>query len=231
MSTPETTAALPTADVVSRHLVVVGMAGVVLAVVVVGVLDLWTFGEPHNPLTHTISEYAQGPFWLPFHLAVLSLAGGSLAILVAMVRRRLARPLSAGAVALGLWSMGLIFVVLFEKHDWSQGPSASGYVHQSASLIAFLSLPVAAVLLAAPWRRHDRWRVAASWTSRLGLVSMLWFVPILGALILNFATDVEWWRLVPLGLTERTLVLTEILVLVAMARWTLAAADHNRAPV
>lgn len=227
MSTSEAVVAGPAVDVASRRLVGAGLTGVVLAVAIVGALDVWTFGWPRSPITRTISEYAQGPFWWPFYLAVLSLAAGSLAILVAMVRRRLTRPLSAGAVALVLWSIGLTFVVLFEKHDWSQGPSMSGYVHQLSSLVAFLSLPVAGVLLARPWRRHDRWQAVAGWTSWLGLASMLWFVPILGALVLNLATDIAWWRLVPLGLTERALVLTEILVVIAMARWTYAASAQE----
>ena len=209
-------------DVVSRRLVMTGLTGVLSSVAVVGALDVWTFGWPRSPITRTISEYAQGPLWWPFHLAVVSLAVGSLLILVALVRRRLAKPVSGGALALGLWSLGLIFVVLFEKHDWSEGPSVSGYVHQLSSVIAFLSLPVAAVLLARPWQRHDRWRVAAGWTSRLGWASMLWFVPILGALIVNFTTDIAWWQLIPLGLTERALVLTEVSVVVAMARWAMA---------
>jgi len=214
----------------SRRLAMMGAAGVLIAVAVVGALDVWTFNWPRSPITRTISEYAQGPLWWPFYGAVLLLAVGSLAILMAMVRQRLTRPLSAGAVAVALWSLGLTFVVLFEKHDWSQGPSMSGYIHQLASLTAFISLPVAGVLLARPWRGHDRWRVAARWTSWLGVISMLWFVPILGAVVLSIATEIAWWQLVPLGLTERALVLTEILVLLAMARWSLAAGAEQSRP-
>lgn len=214
----------------SRRLALVGVTGVVTSVVVIGALDVWTIDWPRSPVTRTISEYAQGPLWWPFYAAVLLLAAGSLAILLAMVRQRLTRPSSAGTVAVALWSLGLTFVVLFEKHDWSQGPSVSGYIHQLSSLTAFVSLPVAGVLLARPWRRHDRWRIAARWTSWLGVASMLWFVPLLGAVALSLATEIAWWQLVPLGLTERALVLTEILVLFAMARWSIAAGTEAGRP-
>ncbi len=82
------------------------------------------------------------------------LAAGSAAIGVALVRAGVFRARSGAAVALALWVAGLVGVVLFEKHNWSAGPSISGDVHRAASLLAFLSLPVAAVLAGRPWLRR-----------------------------------------------------------------------------
>ncbi|GAA4899507.1 uncharacterized protein DUF998 [Stackebrandtia albiflava] len=205
-------------------LALVGLWSVVASVLVIAALDAWTWNWPRSPVTRTISEYAQGPLAWPFHLAVLALAFGSLAVGTAMVRQRLAHRMSGGLLALGLWSAGLVLVVVFEKHDWSQGPSTSGYIHQLSSLTAFIALPVAGVLLARPWRGDDRWRTWARRTGGLALVSMLWFVPIVGAVFISVATDLAWWRIVPLGLAERLLTLTEVLVVLALGGWTLAAA-------
>ncbi|HZN16953.1 MAG TPA: DUF998 domain-containing protein [Micromonosporaceae bacterium] len=97
-----------------------------------------------QPILRTISEYAlHEAAWL-FNLGVLGLAAGSAAVL-ALTLTGLVRPASLSGIGLLLWVAGLLAVVCFPKHDWRIGPSATGDVHRLASLIAFVSLPAAAV--------------------------------------------------------------------------------------
>jgi hypothetical protein len=126
-------------------------------------------------MRRTISQYALMPNGWIFDTATLLLAAGSAAVVTALLR---AGVLSrTAAVALGLWVIGLVGVVWFEKHNWQVGPSMSGDVHRVASVVAFLSLPVGALLAARRGGGPARW-VAAG-----GVVSLLCFMPILWAVL------------------------------------------------
>lgn len=213
-----------------RLLAIGGTAAVAASVVVVGVLDAWTLDWPRSPVTRTISEYALGPLAVPFHIAVLLLAAGSVAVLVALVRAGLTGGRSGGVIAVALWSIGLTMVVLFQKHDWSVGPSPSGYVHQLSSLTAFVSLPIGGVLLTRPWHRDGRWAGRVRPARVMALLSLLWFPLIIAALLIAAFTGVSWWHLVPLGLTERLLTITEVVVVLLLGRWAMAAHPAGARP-
>jgi hypothetical protein len=170
----------------------------------------------------TISQYALVDNGWAFDAATLLLAAGSLAILAALLR---AGVVSRGAtMAQLLWATGLIGVVWFEKHNWAVGPSMSGDIHRAASLVAFLSLPAAALLAATPWLRGT----GARWPARLvaagGAISLLCFTPILWALVSEPWTGVRWWRAIPLGGVERLLGLVEVMTVLLMAWWAVWAA-------
>ena len=178
----------------------------------------------------TLSQYALLENGWAFDAAVLLLAAGSAAILSALVRARVFRARSGAAVALGLWVVGLVAVVVFEKHNWSAGPSISGDVHRAASLLAFLSLPVAAVLAGRRWlTRPGAGRSGVGRRSGFavavllgGVVSALCFAPILWALISEPWTGVRWWQAIPLGAVERLLGLAEVLTVVLLGWWAAA---------
>ncbi|WP_235921615.1 DUF998 domain-containing protein [Lentzea tibetensis] len=202
-----------------------GSLAVLATVLMIGTLDL-TVGA----MRRTISVYALGPYRWVFDSAVLLLAAGSLAILAVLVHRGLARWRSGGAVALVLWSVGLALVVAFPKHDWSVGPSASGSIHRFASMMAFISLPIAMMLLARPWLRHREWAGHARWTFGFGVLSVLAFTPILYAIVMNVVAGTAWWRVFPLGYTERLLVVTEVAALLVVAVWALASTGRRALP-
>lgn len=132
------------------------------------------------------------------------------------------------ALALGLWPIGLLLVAAFTKHDWSVGPSPSGYVHWAGTVVAFLSLPIGALLLGRRWRADARWRRHARWTRALGVLSLLSFVPILAAVTVHVTGGVPWWQVVPLGLVERVLAITEILAVLAVAHWAITGSRSRR---
>jgi hypothetical protein len=152
---------------------------VLLTVALVGGMDLYRLGDSTRHLRRTISEYALGPHRWVFDTAVLLLVLGSSAILAVLVRRGVAKWNSVGSVAFGAWSAGLALVVIFPKNDWAVGPSMSGSIHRFGSLLAFVALPIAATLLARPWRHDPVWGGHARWTFRFGLLSALAFTPVL----------------------------------------------------
>ncbi len=107
---------------------------------------------------------------------------------------------------------------MVEKHNWSAGPSASGDIHRVASVIALLSLPVAALLAAARQLRD----AAARWVAFGGVVSLLCFTPILWAVATEPWTGVRWWRAIPLGGVARMLGLAEVVTLLLIAGWAVS---------
>ncbi|GAA1648489.1 DUF998 domain-containing protein [Actinoplanes couchii] len=196
----------------------------------------------------TISQYALMPNGWMFDAATLLLAAGSAAILAALFQ---AGVLSRAAlVTLGLWVVGLLGVVWFEKHNWQAGPSISGDVHRVASVVAFLSLPIGALLaarrpagpargldgpaqrLGGPARGLDGSARgldgAARWVMIGGIVSLLCFMPILWAVASEPWTGERWWRAIPLGTVERLLGLAEVITVLLLARWALLTKGPGR---
>jgi hypothetical protein len=146
-----------------------------------------------------------------------------------LVRHGVAKWNSVAAAAFTAWSVGLTLVVIFPKNNWAIGPSVSGSIHRFGSLLAFVALPIAAVLLARPWRRDPVWGAHARWTFRFGVLSALAFTPILYAIGVNAVVGTSWWRVIPLGYVERLLVLTEVVAVLVAAGWAVAVA-HRPTP-
>ncbi|MEV6599924.1 DUF998 domain-containing protein [Actinoplanes sp. NPDC051346] len=171
----------------------------------------------------TISQYALLPNGWIFDAATLSLAAGSLAVVVALRHAGLVRP--GAVVALMAWVAGLVGVVWFEKHNWAVGPSLGGDIHRLAGLVAFLSLPTGALLAAMPWLRgSNEVRAAPARSVALGgVLSLLCFAPILWALVSEPWTGVRWWRAIPLGGVERLLGVAEVVTVLLLAWWAARA--------
>ena len=140
----------------NRFLAGLGAAGVAACLVLFAYLHVAPLSAGVDWERRTLSQYALLANGWAFDAAVLLLAAGSAAVLLALIRAEILPARSGAAVALGLWVAGLVGVVVFEKHNWSAGPSISGDVHRAASLLAFLSLPVAAVLAGSRRLRGQR---------------------------------------------------------------------------
>ncbi|ROP41385.1 DUF998 domain-containing protein [Saccharothrix texasensis] len=214
----------------ARFVALAGAVAVLLTVALVGGMDVYQLGESTRHLRRTISEYALGPQRWVFDTAVLLLVSGSVAVLAVLVRHGVAKWNSVGSVAFAAWSVGLTLVVIFPKNNWAIGPSMSGSIHRFGSLLAFVALPVAAVLLARPWRRDPVWGAHARWTFRFGVLSALAFTPILYAIGVNAVVGTSWWRVIPLGYVERLLVLTEVVAVLVAAVWAVAVAHRPATP-
>jgi hypothetical protein len=178
--------------------------------------------------TRTISQYALLDNGWVFDTATLLLAAGSTAILAALLRARLIGAASGAAGALVLWVVGLLAVVWFEKHNWAVGPSTSGDIHRMASVVAFLSLPAAALLAGVPRLRRPYVRVPAAVITLAGSVSLLCFAPIMWAVLAERWTGVQWWQAIPLGAVERMLGLAEVITLLLLAWWAAGAGRVRR---
>ncbi|MFE7418241.1 DUF998 domain-containing protein [Rhodococcus sp. NPDC057529] len=186
------------------------------------VLDVHAVLATGSRLESTISAYGLGGGRWIFTLAVLLLAAGSAALLIALVGRRLARWRSSASVAMTLWIIGLVVLAVFPKQDWSQPESIGGSIHRIASMVAFLSLPAAAVLLARPWLRHPRHATHARRTLISGAVAIVGFTPLFYAIGVAVATDAQWWNVIALGHSERVLALSEVAILVVISVWARA---------
>lgn len=190
----------------------VGLVAVGIGILVIVGLDV-AYLDEISPLRRTISEHGLGAQGWIFGLGVGILALGSAAIGVALARTRLAG--IVGTLALMAWSVGLFITATFPKHDWSVGPSMSGSIHRVGSLIAFLSLPVAALIIARPWRHPER-RLPAIAAFVLGVGSLLWVAGIGAMVMIGQSSGLAWWQVMPLGLVERGLAATEIAALLAL---------------
>ena len=198
-----------------------GVACVATSLLLYGMLHVVPPSAELDWTSRTISQYALLSNGWAFDTATLMLAAGSAAILIALLLARAVRP--GAAVALTLWVAGLVGVVWFEKHNWSVGPSLSGDIHRVASLVAFLSLPIGALLASAP-----RLRGPEAQPPRLvalgGVTSLVCFAPILWALASEPFTGVRWWRAIPLGGVERLLGLAEVATVLLLAWWAMRSA-------
>lgn len=215
----------------ARLLAAAGIACIGVAIVLVGALHLLPMTAAISPVDRTISEYALTDLGWVFDLAAVALAVGSLAVLAAVVDAGLTRAGSIGTLLGVLWAAALLVIVLFPKHNWAIGPSTNGHIHRVASIVAFLSLPVAVLLLTrrrgVSRRDQPRPARAAFW---LAVLSLAWFSPLVGALLLSPVTGTPWYRAVPIGLVERGLVICEVLAVLAVAIWVFTATRRSVRP-
>lgn len=179
-----------------------------------------------SPWRRTISEYAYSSLGWVFDLGVLAVAAGSLLIAVSMWSTRTLRPGSLGSVALVAWTVSLVVLVIFPKHDWSVGPSSHGSIHRVASLVAFISVPIAAVVIAR--RRSGRLTAPARTALVTGLVSAGWLAFLVGAFLLGPLTGTPWYRAFPLGLMERGIAVFAVAAVFALGWLALRAARPAR---
>ncbi|BCJ75442.1 hypothetical protein CS0771_49860 [Catellatospora sp. IY07-71] len=212
----------------ARPLAAAGIAAVLLGMLAVAALHVLPPTAEISPVRRTISEYALHETAWVFNLGVLVLALGSLAVSAALAYAGQVRIASVAGLGLLLWSLGLAAVVYFPKHNWAVGPSLDGHLHRVASLVAFLSLPVGALLLVFTRRRDARRRADVWLTALPALAALAMFGVIIGAFLLQPYTGVAWWRAIPLGAVERGLAVFEVLTVLALGRWAWRAATDDR---
>ncbi|QIG38996.1 DUF998 domain-containing protein [Microbacterium sp. 4R-513] len=211
----------PDADRVTRALRAVELACLALGVLLIGVLHVVAPTNGIDPLRLTISQYGRSPLAAEFVTGVILIAVGSAATLVLLVRTGVCRPLSVPSVGMALWVLGMLGVALFPKADWAAGATWVGYLHRSASVIAFLALPIAILALAArEARRRGRLRRDSGFDHRLLTMALvlgsaiLLAIVVAGVLIaIAESTGTPWWILFPIGLGERVLVGAELVAL------------------
>jgi len=199
----------------SRKLTAASLVALVAGVVLMLALHVVPPTNQISPIRRTISEYALGPSKWAFDLSVLLIALGSALVLAELVRRGIVRPLSGGVVLGALWTLSLLAIVTFTKTDWSVGPSLGGTIHRYASVVGFVSLPLAVIALAG---KVFPAAAALRWFARgMGLVSLGWFGLIIYGVVNMSLGGEPWWQFVPLGLVERMMAVTAVLAIITVA--------------
>lgn len=164
-----------------------------------------------SPVRRTLSQYALGPNKWVFDLAVLLVAVGSALAFAVLVRQGIVRPLSGCTVLGALWILSLLVIIWFTKTDWTVGPSMGGKIHRYASVVGFVSLPLAVLVLARrAFPASAGWRLAAQ---GFGLASLASFGLIVVGVVRMAGGGGPWWLFVPLGLVERAITLTAVAAL------------------
>jgi hypothetical protein len=207
---------------VSRGLAIAAVAAFVVAVVATIIGHVGLRPGP-DPTALTLSDYVHLDRGPAIVLAMVTLSGGTLALLCGMAAQRV--PVRGWPAALLLvWVLGLLVsaVVPTDPPGWPE-VSMAALVHRYASVAAFVALPAAVLVLAARLRRG-----AVRWMSLVTLlrglvavcavgVAALWYVAYPGERVL-------------MGLVERGLVAVEVVILLALAvrllRVTAPARQH-----
>ncbi len=156
-----------------------------------------------NPLSETISDYLFDPngWLLPVSLIVLAVGGAMLA--VALVRAGWDRRASW---LVGLWSSCLLLVAAFPTDRPGLPLSLSGQIHRYAAFVAFLSLPLAGLIGA----RRGGYARTVKGLSVAALAALT-------AVTVPYAAVTLGMDLVGLpGLTQRMVVVTEVVLLVTL---------------
>ncbi len=196
-------------------LALAGIAALALGAVLMLLLQLVPPTDEISATWRTISEYGRSDHKWVFDLAIVLVAAGS-AIAFAVLRLQGRLPVLA-AVLGAFWTAGLLVIVAFPKTDWTNAAAtgAGGTLHRIASVVAFVCLPLAVLVSArAAFPDSPRRRFVAR---ALAVASLAWFAVILGAVAVAALTDQRWWLLIPLGLVERGMALTELVALAALA--------------
>lgn len=198
----------------ARAATAASLAALLLGVALMLALHMVPPTSEIDPYRRTLSQYALGPGKWAFDLSVLLIASGSVLALYALVRERVLRAWSGGVVLGSLWVLSLLAVVYFTKTNWSVGPSIGGTIHRYASVVAFVSLPLAVLLIARTvFRDRLGWRLVAQ---GFGVVSLGFFGVIVVGVIRMAAGGGPWWRFVPLGLVERAIAFSAVAAIVVV---------------
>lgn len=201
---------------------------------IIGALHFIAPTSQLDPYRVTISQYSLSTLGWLFNIGVIALVIGSAAAIIALVSVRELSIHPVGLLMLAIWTLGMAGVATFEKTNWAYGPSASGTIHRILSLIAFLALPIGVLWIlscaGAAWRQK-RGRIVMRFSAALGIASagyLIYLVVLVGP---GWSTGRAWWQTIPLGLTERTLVVLEVASLAALVIWATRAQSKERRPV
>lgn len=189
------------------------IAGVALAALLAVYLHVRLAGVV-SPIRQTVSDYALSPAGVGVFAAMcLALAVGSLGLVGAVITLR---PYGAAvrghviALLLTAWCLGLTVAALFPTDPMGGRMSLDGEAHRWAIVLAFVSLPAAAWLLASAGGREYA-GVLRFW-ARAGFVSlgvlMITYVPVVG-----IAPGP-----VIIGLSERWVLFVNLALVVTLAR-------------
>jgi Protein of unknown function (DUF998) len=110
-----------------------------------------------DPVHQVISDYALFGGAGAFTFSALTLAGGTVSLLIALARAGIPTTAPVRVLA-GIWSVGLTLCAFFRTTLTGAPLSFSGEVHRYGGIALFVGLPSATQLLARHLRRQPPWR-------------------------------------------------------------------------
>ncbi|GAA4004868.1 hypothetical protein GCM10022247_27430 [Allokutzneria multivorans] len=208
----------PAATRVPRVGITVAWLGVGVSVSLMAVLHSQPFPSPYS---QTISTYGVGPLSQVYMWSLVALGVGSLAFLAGMVRWE--APYSPLAwTCVGIWSGGLLLAGVLPMDTTSTERTPFGMLHNLAAVAAFLGLPTAGLVLGRRYREHPRYGGYARLSRRLGIFGFVMLF-LFGVSFFGMMEPllVDWFPGPnPVGLTERLLVVGEVVLLAVLMRWS-----------
>jgi hypothetical protein len=161
----------------SRQLVLTRLAPgamILILVYLVAAITLHLLPTGFNPVTHELSDYANGPYGWLMTVGFLALGLGSLLLVWILARGHDAGLLSpATLVLLGVWGAARFLAAFF--HDDLPGalPTVHGRIHNVLGALAFFSISIAMILASRSFRRDPRWSSLSMLSLVLGVLALI----------------------------------------------------------
>lgn len=199
------------------------LTGAVAAVGSVGLVVVLQVIEPAGDAVHgMISELVFGPApWL-FDTAVLLLVAGAVAVRAALTTAGL---LSRYGGLLTVSAAAMTAIAVFPTCHCTAQVTTSGLVHAVASGVAFTSLPLAVLRLAA--RHTGSWARVAAWARRIARACLCCLAP-MALIMAPFVLSVR--IPLPFGLIQRAACLLVVALVLLLAAWAWSAAGRPHGP-
>ncbi|MEV8632350.1 DUF998 domain-containing protein [Streptosporangium sp. NPDC051023] len=177
-----------------------------------------------DPVHTVISEYAFHPdgWLLPVSLGLFATAATVFGVVLAR------RGEDRGAAALvGVWGLCMLLIGAFPTDQPGVPLSMSGGIHRYAAFVAFLTMPIAGLIMA---RRHVESRYARS-VRLLSLASLgVLVLVVIPYVVRMFGIDLTNDD-IPAGVTQRLVVVFEVAVLTMLGLVARARGGYARAPI
>jgi hypothetical protein len=112
-----------------------------------------------SPVETMVSHYVHARAGRLIPAGLLSLAAAAALLLTLLPRT--AAGTRTGRWLLGAFTAAVVTGAVFPADPygrWDQPPTVAATLHGTAAMVAFLTLPVAAILLTRTWRRDPRWQ-------------------------------------------------------------------------
>ncbi|MGW4483997.1 DUF998 domain-containing protein [Amycolatopsis sp. NPDC004368] len=173
--------------------------------------------SPHDPVYDTLSSYITTDPGL-LSASVLTLAVGSVAVLGCLVAGGVPLPRTT-RVLLSLWALGLATAAVFPASYPPNPDPASGEIHLYSCVVAFASLPAAALTLLEPLRGTAERALVLRWLRIGGAALLVFGVSFLFARLdeagLPFHGVTE---VLPVGLAQRLMLVADVGLLLGLVR-------------
>jgi hypothetical membrane protein len=160
-----------------RQLVLTRLAPAAMMLILlypVAAITLHLLPTGFNPVTHELSDYANGPYGWLMTVGFLGLGLGSLLLVWIVARGHDAGLLSrATLVLLGVWGAARFLAAFFPDDLPGAVPTVHGRIHNVLGALAFFSVSIAMILASRSFRREPRWSSLSRLSLVLGVLALI----------------------------------------------------------